>query len=245
MPSRTWEHIKEDVRVVFERDPAARSTLEIVLAYPGVHALIVYRAAHWLWQHGLKLLARVVSNVGRWLTGIDIHPGATIGRRLFIDHGMGVVIGETAEIGDDVTLYQGVTLGGTSLKKEKRHPTVEDFVVITTGATVLGPVTIGAGSRIGAGSVVIHSVPPDSTVVGIPGRVVRGEERRAGGIELIDLDHGDLPDPVARAISVLVDHVEKIERKIDDLAVRQGSVEARRSEEDEDLRRVKAFLSEG
>jgi serine O-acetyltransferase len=245
MPSRTWEHIKEDVRVVFERDPAARSTVEIVLSYPGVHALIVYRAAHWLWQHGFKLLARVVSNGGRFLTGIDIHPGATIGRRLFIDHGMGVVIGETSEIGDDVTLYQGVTLGGTSLKKEKRHPTVEDFVVITTGATVLGPVTIGKGSRIGAGSVVIHSVPPDSTVVGIPGRVVRGEVRRAGGIELIDLDHGDLPDPVARAISVLVDHVEKIERKIDDLTARQGSVEARRSEEDEDLRRVKAFLSEG
>jgi serine O-acetyltransferase len=246
MPSRTWERMKEDVRVVFERDPAARSILEIVLAYPGVHALVIYRAAHWLWGHGLLLLARVLSNIGRWLTGIDIHPGATIGRRLFIDHGMGVVIGETAEIGHDVTLYQGVTLGGTSAKKEKRHPTVEDFVIITTGATVLGPVTIGAGSRIGAGSVVIHSVPPNSTVVGIPGRVVRDDGiRRAGGIELIDLDHGDLPDPVARAISVLVDHVEKIERKIDDLAARLGSAEGHRSEEDEDLRRVKAFLSEG
>jgi serine O-acetyltransferase len=243
---RIWERMKEDVGVVFDRDPAARSTLEVLLTYPGVHALFCYRAAHWLWVHGLKLPGRMLSYFGRFLTGVDIHPGATIGRRLFIDHGMGLVIGETAEIGNDVTLYQGVTLGGTSIKKEKRHPTVEDFVIITTGATVLGPVTIGANSRIGAGSVVIHSVPPNSTVVGIPGRVVRGDGvHRAAGLELVDLDHGDLPDPVARAISILVDHVEKIERKVDDLASRQGTVEQRRIEEDEDLRRVKAFLSEG
>src|SRR5258705_3285366 len=234
MPSTTWERIKEDVRVVFDRDPAARSTLEIVLTYPGVHALFFYRVAHWLWTRDVKLPARLIANLGRFLTGVDIHPGATIGRRLFIDHGMGVVIGETTEIADDVTLYQGVTLGGTSLSKGKRHPTIEDHVVVTTGATVLGPVTIGARSRIGAGSVVIHTVPPDATVVGIPGRVVRRDGVHPG-LELVDLDHGDLPDPVARAITVLLDHVEKLEHKLDDLAARQGTVEDRRTDEDEDL----------
>jgi serine O-acetyltransferase len=246
MLAEVWEQLKEDVEVVFERDPAARSRLDVVLTYPGVHALILYRVAHWIWLHGWKLPARLLSYFARFLTGVDIHPGATIGRRCFIDHGMGVVIGETTEIGEDVTLYQGVTLGGTSLKKGKRHPTIEDFVVITTGATVLGPVTVGHGSRIGAGSVVIHAVPPNSTVVGIPGRVVRTDSLpRAGGLELIDLDHGDLPDPVARAISVLVEHVEKLERKLDEVASRQGATEERRLEDDEDLRRVKAFLSEG
>jgi serine O-acetyltransferase len=247
MPSTTWERIKEDVSVVFERDPAARSTLEILLTYPGVHALFFYRVAHWLWRRDLKLAARVVSNLGRFATGVDIHPGATIGRRLFIDHGMGTVIGETTDIGDDVTLYQGVTLGGTSLNKGKRHPTLEDHVIVTTGATVLGPVTIGARSRIGAGSVVIHPVPPDATVVGIPGRVVRRDGvARAPGLELVDLDHGDLPDPVARAISILLEHVEKLEHKLEDhLARAEGTVDASRSTEDEDLQRVKAFLSEG
>ena len=246
MPSGTWDRIKEDVQVVFDRDPAARSTLEIVLTYPGVHALFFHRVAHWLWTRDLKLIARLVANIGRFLTGVDIHPGANIGRRLFIDHGMGVVIGETTDIADDVTLYQGVTLGGTSLNKGKRHPTIEDHVIITTGATVLGPVTIGARSRIGAGSVVIHPVPPDATVVGIPGRVVRRDGvQHAPGLELVDLDHGDLPDPVARAISILLDHVEKLEHKLEDLAARQGSADDRRSEEHEDLQRVKAFLSEG
>jgi serine O-acetyltransferase len=246
MVTSGWDRLREDVQVVFERDPAARSTLEILLTYPGVHALLMYRVAHWLWTRGLQLPGRVLSHLARLVTGVDIHPGATIGRRVFIDHGMGVVIGETAEIGDDVTLYQGVTLGGTSLKKGKRHPTVEDNVLVSSGAIILGPVTIGRASRIGAGSVVIHSVPPNSTVVGIPGRVVRGDGvHRAPGIELIDLDHGDLPDPVARAISILLEHVEKLERKVDELAARQGAVEERRSEEDEDLRRVKAFLSEG
>ncbi len=217
------------------------------MTYPGVHALFFYRIAHWLWWRDVKLLARFVSNVGRWLTGVDIHPGANIGRRCFIDHGMGTVIGETTDIGDDVTLYQGVTLGGTSLNKGKRHPTIEDHVVITTGATVLGPVTIGARSRIGAGSVVIHAVPPDSTVVGIPGRVVRRDGvPRVPGLELVDLDHGDLPDPVARAISILVSHVEKLERKLEEhLARAQGTGEQHPSPDDQDLQRVKAFLSEG
>jgi serine O-acetyltransferase len=247
MPSTTWDRIKEDVRVVFDRDPAARSTVEILLTYPGVHALFFYRCAHWLWRRDVKLPARFIANIGRFFTGIDIHPGATIGRRLFIDHGMGTVIGETTEIADDVTLYQGVTLGGTSLNKGKRHPTLEDHVVVTTGATVLGPVTIGARSRIGAGSVVIHAVPPDSTVVGIPGRVVRHEGvARHTGLELVDLDHGDLPDPVARAISVLLTHVEKLEHKLEEhLARAEGTVEPHPTEEDQDLQRVKAFLSEG
>lgn len=247
MSESAWNRIREDVRIVFDRDPAARSTLEILLTYPGVHALFFYRVAHWLWRRDVKLLARFISNLGRFFTGIDIHPGAAIGRRFFIDHGMGTVIGETAEIGDDVTLYQGVTLGGTSLKKGKRHPTIEDHVVITAGATVLGPVTIGSRSRIGAGSVVIHAVPPDSTVVGIPGRVVRRDGvPRASGLELGDLDHGDLPDPVARAISVLVRHVEKLERKLEEhLARTQGAAERYQSVDDEDLQRVKSFLSEG
>lgn len=246
MTMSAWAHMREDVRVVFDRDPAARSTLEVALTYPGVHALLIYRSAHWLWERGLKLPARMLSYLARWLTGVDIHPGARIGRRVFIDHGMGVVIGETASVGDDVTLYQGVTLGGTSLKKGKRHPTIEEFAMIATGATVLGPVTIGAHSRIGAGSVVIHSVPANATVVGIPGRVVRTDDTHRGpGIELVDLDHGDLPDPVARAISVLLAHVEKLERKVDEIAARQGSVEERLVGEDEDLSRVKAFLSEG
>jgi serine O-acetyltransferase len=242
-----FARLREDFAVVFERDPAARTKWEVLTCYPGMRALVWHRTVtHPLWQRGWYWLARWLAHWSRWLTGIEIHPGAKIGRRVFIDHGMGVVIGETTEIGDDVTLYQGVTLGGTSSKKGKRHPTIEDFVVITTGATVLGPVTVGHGSRIGAGSVVIHAVPPNSTVVGIPGRVVRTDSLpRAGGLELIDLDHGDLPDPVARAISVLVEHVEKMDRKLDELAGRLGSAEELRTEKDEDLERVKAFLSEG
>src|ERR1051325_4277360 len=172
--STMWTTLKEDVQVVFDRDPAARNIWEILLTYPGFHALFFYRMAHSAWLSGLKGVARFVSNVGRFFTGIEIHPGARIGRRFFIDHGMGVVIGETAEIGNDVTIYQGVTLGGTSLRKEKRHPTVEDWVVIGAGGTVLGPVTIGHNSRIGSGSVVVSTVPAHSTVVGIPGRVEIG-----------------------------------------------------------------------
>ena len=152
--------IREDIQAVFDRDPAARTTLEVVLAYPGLHAIWFHRAAHWLWEHHAKLLGRLVSELSRWLTGIEIHPGAKLGRRLFIDHGMGVVFGETVEIGDDVLIYQGVTLGGTSLKKEKRHPTLEDHVMVSAGASVIGPVRIGEGSRIGAGAVVVTSAPP-------------------------------------------------------------------------------------
>ncbi len=170
--------IREDIQAVFDRDPAARTTLEVVLAYPGLHAIWFHRLAHWLWEHHAKLLGRLVSELSRWLTGIEIHPGAKIGRRLFIDHGMGVVFGETAEIGDDVLIYQGVTLGGTSLKKEKRHPTLEDHVMVSAGASVIGPVRIGEGSRIGAGAVVVTSAPPWSTIVGIPGKVIEGDNAR-------------------------------------------------------------------
>src|SRR5271155_4431283 len=164
--------MREDVQAVFDRDPAARTALEVTLAYPGLHAIWMYRAAHWLWEQRLYLLGRLLSELARWITGIEIHPGATIGKRFFIDHGMGVVIGETAEIGDDVLLYQGVTIGGTGGEKGKRHPTLGNHVVVGTGAKVLGNITIGDYAKIGAGSVVVRSVPEYSTVIGIPGRIV-------------------------------------------------------------------------
>ena len=173
-----FDRLREDIRVVFDRDPAARSTFEILTAYPGVHAMLFHRLAHGLWGLGAKWLARVVSHIGRWLTGIEIHPGAVIGRRFFIDHGMGVVIGETAVIGDDCTLYHGVTLGGTSWQKGKRHPTLGNDVVVGAGAKVLGPIDIGDGARIGSNSVVVRSVPANSTVVGVPGRLIERKEPR-------------------------------------------------------------------
>jgi len=203
------ETVSEDIRTVFSKDPAAHSVPEVLLFYPGLHALWMHRASHWLWCRRRRLLARGVSHVSRFLTGIEIHPGARFGRRVFIDHGMGVVIGETAEIGDDVLIYKGVVLGGTSLAKRKRHPTIRDHVVLGTGATVLGPVEIGEGVRIGAGSVVIHSVPAGSTVVGIPGKVVRD------GMHIeTDLNHGRLPDPVSQALDQMRDEVEGLNRKL-------------------------------
>jgi serine O-acetyltransferase len=214
--------MREDIQAVFERDPAARTTLEVVLAYPGLHAIWIYRVAHWLWNHGLKLPARLLSETARLFTGIEIHPGATIGRRLFIDHGMGVVVGETSEIGDDVLIYQGVTLGGTSLKKEKRHPTIEDHVMISAGASVIGPVRIGHQSRIGAGAVVVSDAPPFSTVVGIPGKVIEGQKTRR---EVLELEHGKLPDPVARAIGQLIDKLNRIEARLAGVEGRQDSLE--------------------
>lgn len=171
-----FDHVKEDIAIVFQRDPAARTHWEILTTYPGVHALLMHRLSHWLWQQHFYWLARFNSHMGRWLTGIEIHPGATIGRRVFIDHGMGVVIGETAVIGDDCTLYHGVTLGGTSWNKGKRHPTLENGVVIGAGAKILGPITVGAGSKIGSNAVVVKDVPANATAVGIPARILEEEK---------------------------------------------------------------------
>lgn len=209
-----FETLQRDIQVVFERDPAARSRREVMLCYPGVHALVFHRLAHGLWTHGWLTLGRFVSHVGRFLTGIEIHPGARIGPGFFIDHGMGVVIGETTEIGENCTLYQGVTLGGTSLKKEKRHPTLGNNVVVGAGAKILGAITIGDHSKIGAGSVVVTEVPPNSTVVGIPGRVV---QRSAEKVAAIDLNHHELPDPEAQAINYLADKVRELERELHQL----------------------------
>lgn len=203
--------IIDDIKYGFKRDPAARNYLEFVLLYPGFHAIILHRIAHLLWCHNFLFTARFISFLSRFWTGCDIHPGAVIGKRIFIDHGMGVVIGETTNIGDDVTLYQGVTLGGTSTKKGKRHPTVEDGVVIGAGAIVLGPLNIGTGSRIGAGSVVIKDVIPHSTVVGIPGKVVR---QRGVKVQKV-LDHASLPDPFTRSHKIYEYKIEKLEKEVE------------------------------
>ena len=201
--------LKEDICTVFARDPAARSLPEIIFCYPGLHALWFHRVAHWFWTHKFFFLARFISHISRFLTGIEIHPGAKIGRRFFIDHGMGVVIGETTEIGDDVLMYQGVVLGGTSLEKKKRHPTIGNNVVIGTGAKILGPIRIGDGAKVGAGSVVVKSVPQGSTVVGIPGKVVEKYKKLT-----IDLEHGKLPDPVANAFYTLLKRQEELEKRL-------------------------------
>jgi len=197
--------LREDIQTVFAKDPAARGVLEVIFCYPGLHALWFHRLAHFLWQHNLRFLARFVSHVSRFLTSIEIHPGARIGRRFFIDHGAGVVIGETTEVGDDVLVYQGVVLGGTSLKKEKRHPTIGNNVVMGTGSVALGAITIGNGARIGSGSVVIKPVPPGATVVGIPGRIVEDRHK-----PLTDLEHGKLPDPVAEAVRLILREQKKL-----------------------------------
>ena len=204
-----FETLREDIEAVRDRDPAARNTLEIILAYPGLHALWMHRLAHWLWNKGLPVIPRLVSHLNRWLTGIEIHPGARFGKGVFIDHGMGVVIGETSEIGDYVTLYQGVTLGGTGKEKGKRHPTVGRNVVIAAGAKVLGPITIGDDSKVGAGAVVIRDVPPRCTVVGVPGRVVMQE-----GEPVVDLHHEAIPDPVMDRIEAVDALVRKLEDRL-------------------------------
>jgi serine O-acetyltransferase len=208
-----FDTIHDDIQSVLERDPAARDTLEVLLCYPGLHAIWGHRVSHWLWEHHLRLFARWLSQLMRGLTGIEIHPGAKIGRNLFIDHGMGVVIGETAEIGNCVTLYHGVTLGGTSLQKIKRHPTIEDNVVIGAGAKVLGAITIGANSRIGANAVVVKSTPPDSVIVGVPGQVVVRNQPHTGA-ERPDLDHGRLPDTIGDTLTTLIAHVEALEKRL-------------------------------
>lgn len=210
--------LREDVDSVLDRDPAARGRLEVLVTYPGLHAILLHRLAHGLWRREFRFSARFLAFLGRLVTNVDIHPGATIGRRFFVDHGAGVVIGETSEIGDDVTLYQGVTLGGTTLAKGKRHPTLKDGVLVGAGAKVLGAYTIGENARIGANSVVIGDVPPGMTVVGIPGRVVLPEDRRRRVVGDVDLDHHLMPDPVGRALACLVDRITELEARLAEVA---------------------------
>ncbi|MDE1460515.1 serine O-acetyltransferase [Spartinivicinus poritis] len=220
-----FERLREDIASVFDRDPAARNTFEVLTSYPGVHALLFHRLSHKLWSKGLKWLARFISSIARLLTGIEIHPGAKIGRRFFIDHGMGVVIGETTEIGDDVTLYQGVTLGGTSWNKGKRHPTLENGVVVGAGAKVLGPFIVGENAKVGSNAVVTKPVPAGATVVGIPGRIIQKsstngvDPRHQAMAEKIGFDaYGvtqNMPDPVAKAVTSLLGHLHAVDTKID------------------------------
>ena len=217
-----FERLREDINMVKMRDPAARSTLEIFFCYPGLFAIWFHRISQWLWNHHLLFLGRFISALARFFTGIEIHPGAKVGRRVFIDHGMGVVIGETAVVGSDVLIYQGVVLGGTSLEKKKRHPTIKDGVVIGSGAKIIGNITIGTCSKIGAGSVVLKSIPPGSTCVGIPGRVVQ-EERKCA----IDLDHGKLPDPVAEVINMILKRQDEMEAQIKQIGLTSDVIKTR------------------
>jgi serine O-acetyltransferase len=217
-----FEAIRRDIDAAMARDPAARGRVEVLLCYPGVHALVLHRLAHRLWRAGWPVTARFVSHVSRFLTGIEIHPAARLGRGVFIDHGMGVVIGETAEVGENVTLYQGVTLGGTSLKREKRHPTLERNVVVGTGAAVMGAITVGEGTRIGAGSVVVKDVPPNSVVVGVPGKVISRDGKRVR--ETVDLEHADLPDPLARTMEQMLDRIHTLELEVETLRKTVGDV---------------------
>ncbi len=212
-----FKTLKEDIQTVFAKDPAARSTLEVICCYPGLHALWLHRVAHYMWQHRLRFLARLLSHINRFLTGIEIHPGVKIGRRFFIDHGAGVVIGETSEIGDDVLMYQAVILGGTTLKKVKRHPTIGNNVVIGSGAIILGAITVGDSARIGSGSVVIKPVPPGTTVIGVPGRAVEDRHRPPAALE-----HDKLPDPIAEAIRLVLKEQDILEERLERLESSSG-----------------------
>ena len=231
-----FSHFKEDIHCVFERDPAARNTFEILTTYPGVHALLMHRLNHRLWNAGWKWLARWLSGLARWFTGIEIHPGAQIGRRFFIDHGMGVVIGETASIGDDCTLYHGVTLGGTSWEKGKRHPTLGDNVVVGAGAKILGPIVVGDGARVGSNAVVLKPVPENATVVGVPGRMISPPKatdekhaQRQAMAQRIGFDaYGltrDMPDPVAHAINCILDHLHATDHKLESMGESLGRLD--------------------
>ncbi len=226
-----FSHLKEDLKAVFDRDPAVRSVFEIILCYPGFHAMLFYRLSHALWTRKIYLLGRFVSHLGRFFTGIEIHPGAQIGRGFFIDHGMGVVIGETAEIGENCTLYHQVTLGGTSWAKEKRHPTLGNNVVVGSGAKILGPFTVGDNAKVGSNSVVVKEVPNNATVVGVPGRMVVSGETSTG----VDLQHGNLPDPVAKAVTCMMDQIHNLEARVRELTEEQqalkGELERRHESE--------------
>ena len=209
-----WQRLKEDIRTIQERDPAAKNYIEILLCYPGLHAIWFHRLAHFLYQRKWFTTARLISHFSRWFTGVEIHPGATIGKRLFIDHGMGVVIGETTEIGDDCLIYKGVVLGGTTLEKKKRHPTLGNRVIIGSNSTVLGAIPIGDGARIGSGSVVVKAVPPGATVVGVPGRVV---ESFSPEKDELDFEHGNLPDPLSDIMKMLLQLHAKLEERVKQL----------------------------
>ena len=228
-----FRHLKEDIASVFHRDPAARNFVEVLTCYPGLHALLLHRMAHTLWNIKLKWLARFMSTITRWLTGIEIHPGAQIGNRFFIDHGMGVVIGETAIIGDDVTLYHGVTLGGTTWDKGKRHPTLHDGVVVGAGAKILGPFEVGKNARVGSNAVVTKPVPTNATVVGIPGRIIERpseaeQKLRQDLAEKFDAYgmSSDLPDPVAKSLSAILDHMHAVDRKLQYMAAKMKELDA-------------------
>jgi len=240
-----FDRLRDDIASVFERDPAARTTWEVLTCYPGLHALYIHKLARWFWLHGLRWLGRATSHFGRLLTGIEIHPGAQIGRRVFIDHGMGVVIGETAEIGDDVTLYHEVTLGGTSWAKGKRHPTLGKGVVIGAGAKVLGPITVGEGAKIGSNAVVVKDVPPNATVVGVPGRVLEevAPQHAARFAAYAVVQNQD--DPTGKAIQMLIEHSRELEQAVATLTEKLQRVEEERSEREsesaktEQLRAIK------
>ena len=231
--------LREDIQTVFARDPAARSVLEVIFCYPGLHALWLHRLGHFLWCHKLRFPARFLSHISRFLTGIEIHPGARIGRRFFIDHGAGVVIGETAEVGDDVLMYQGVVLGGTTLEREKRHPNIGNNVVMGAGAIALGTITVGDNVRIGSGSVVVKSVPPGATVVGVPGRIVEDRQK-----PLADLEHGRLPDPVADAIKLVLREQDRLEKRLKKLES-LSSIVAHKDELKERRREIEREFSQG
>lgn len=240
-----FERMREDIGAIRARDPALRNTWEAITAYPGLHAIWFHRLAHWCWTHGLKWPGRMISHTSRWLTGIEIHPAVKIGRRFFIDHGMGVVIGQTAEIGDDCTIYQGVTLGGTSWAPGKRHPTLANNVVIGAGAKVLGPFTVGEGARVGSNAVVVREVPPGCTAVGVPGKLVKCKEAEAieseGGDSRANLaarmgfdTYGvtqEMPDPVSRGIEAMLDHIDAMEKRQDELTLSLQRLEARLKDE--------------
>lgn len=230
-----FKELRSEIATVFEKDPAARSTIEVLLAYPGLHAILSHRVTHWLYGHKLFLLARLLSHWTRFWTGVEIHPGAKIGERFFIDHGMQVVIGETAEIGDDVLLYQGVTLGGTGVEKGKRHPTLGNNIVVGAGAKILGPIKIGDNVRVGAGSVVVHDVPDDMTVVGVPARAVREHEKRITPLEI--LEHGELPDPEVQIVKVLVDRIHRLEQRVEKLRGKRTHISEEEKEAVEALER--------
>ncbi len=221
--------MKRDIDSVIERDPAARSRLEVFLVYSGLHAIWIHRIAHWLWTSEVHFISRWLSQIGRWITGVEIHPGATLGPGFFIDHGMGVVIGETAEIGTDVTIYHGVTLGGTSLNKGKRHPTIRDRVVIGAGAKILGAIEIGEDSRIGANAVVVRSVPPNSVVVGVPGQIVKRSHLHLAG-DAPDLNHTSLPDIIGVTLKELLNRVEHLETKVEGHEIESPHVHAPKDE---------------